>query len=107
MRTLNRIIFSFLLIAAFGGCQDDEPKLESLVVPTNLNVVTDVADDESGNVTVTATADDAITIHVIFKENADPVVVSPGEPASFQYIQSGQYEQNITVIAYAPGGISS
>jgi len=107
MRTINRIIFSFLVIFAFGGCQDAEPKLESLIVPTNLNIVTEVADDESGNVTVTATADDAISMHVIFKENADPIVVSPGEPARFQYIQSGEYTQNITVIAYAPGGISS
>src|SRR5210317_1975002 len=96
MRTIKSILFSFLLVFAFAGCQEEEPRLETLQVPTNLNIVTNVAPDESGNVTVTATADHAISIHVIFKENADPIVVSPGEAASFQYIQSGQYSQNIT-----------
>ena len=101
------LVVLFLMAGVFYGCQDEEPSLETLAVPTNLNIVTSVADDESGNVTVTATADNAITIHVIFRENAEPVVVSPGEPARFQYIRSGEYTQNITVVAYAPGGISS
>ena len=86
---MKSILFSLLLVFAFAGCQEEEPKLDTLQVPTNLNIQTVVADDESGNVTVTATADHAISIHVIFRENADPVVVSPGEPANFQYIQSG------------------
>ena len=107
MKTFNRILISMLMIFIFNGCQEEEPKLETLLVPSNLNIVTQIENDESGNVTVTATADNALNIHVVFKENADPVVVSPGEPAKFQYIQSGEYTQIITVIAYGPGGISS
>lgn len=107
MKTINKIIFYILLIVAIGGCQEEQPDLGTLLVPTNLNIQTQVADDQSGNVTVTASADDAINIHVVFKENAEPVVVSPGEPAKFQYIQSGEYPQIITVIAYGPGGVSS
>ncbi len=107
MKTIYKSIFYLLIILGMNGCQEDEPKLETLLVPTNLNVNAQVFDDESGNVTVTTTADNALTIHVIFKENAEPVVVSPGEPAKFQYIRSGDYSQIITVVAYGPGGISS
>jgi hypothetical protein len=53
------------------------------------------------------TADNALNIHVIFKENNEPVVVRPGEPATFRYTQSGQYSQIITVVAYGVGGTAS
>jgi beta-glucanase (GH16 family) len=107
MKNIYKSIFYLLIILGINGCQEDEPKLETLLVPKNLVVNAQVSDDESGNVTVTSTADNALTIHVVFKENAEPVVVGPGEPAKFQYIQSGDYTQNITVVAYAPGGIAS
>ncbi len=107
MRTINKILFSMMMLFIINGCQEEEPKLETLLVPKNLVVNAQVSDDESGNVTVTSTADNALTIHVVFKENAEPVVVGPGEPAKFQYIQSGDYSQNITVVAYGPGGVAS
>jgi len=107
MKTIYKSIFYLLIILGLNGCQEDEPKLETLLVPTNLEINAQVFDDESGNVTVTSTADNALTIHVIFKENAEPVVVGPGEPAQYQYIRSGDYAQIITVIAYGPGGIAS
>jgi hypothetical protein len=99
---------SFLLIfMVFMACQEDEPGLTTLLVPTNLSIATDIASDQSGNVSVTVTADNALNIHVIFKENNEPVVVRPGEPATFQYTQSGQYSQIITVVAYGAGGTAS
>ena len=107
MKTIYKSIFYLLIILGMNGCQEDEPKLETLLVPTNLEINAQVFDDESGNVTVTTTADNALTIHVIFKENAEPVVVGPGEPAQYQYIRSGDYAQIVTVIAYGPGGIAS
>jgi len=99
---------SFLLIfLVFMACQEDEPGLTTLLVPTNLSIATDIASDQSGIVSVTVTADNALNIHVIFKENNEPVVVRPGEPATFQYTQSGQYSQIITVVAYGVGGTAS
>jgi hypothetical protein len=99
---------SFLLIfLVFMACQEDEPGLTTLLVPTNLSIATDIASDQSGIVSVTVTADNALNIHVIFKENNEPVVVRPGEPATFQYTQSGQYSQIITVVAYGAGGTAS
>ncbi len=92
---------------AFVSCQEDEPVLSALAVPTNLSITTNIANDQSGNVSVTVNAENALTIHVIFKENANPVVVGPGEPASFRYTQSGQYSQIITVVAFGAGGTTS
>ncbi len=107
MKTLKMIMGYILLLAFTGACQEDIPGLNPVVVPTNLTITTNVASDQSGNVTVTATADDALTIHVIFRQNAAPVVVSPGEPAAFRYTQSGQYSQLITVVAFGAGGTAT
>lgn len=107
MKTSKMIMSYFLLLAFLVGCQEDVPGLNTVVVPSNLSISTNIASDQSGNVTVTATADDALNIHVIFKQNAAPVVVSPGEPATFRYTQSGQYSQVITVVAYGAGGTAS
>ena len=108
MKKVMKKYGSFLLIClAFMACQEDEPGLSTLLTPANLSITTDIASDQSGNVSVTTTADNALNIHVIFKENNDPVVVKPGEPATFQYTQSGQYSQIITVVAYGTGGTAS
>ncbi len=102
MKYIYGILFLILI-----GCQEDEPSLDPIVVPSNLMVVTDVASDQSGNVTVTPTADNALNFHVIFTPGADPVVVSPGESATFRYTSSGQFTAPITVIAFGSGGVSS
>ncbi|MEB8329793.1 hypothetical protein OO009_10535 [Flavobacteriaceae bacterium KMM 6897] len=104
---INKYSALLLVFLTLMACQEDEPTLSALVVPTNLSISTVVDSDQSGNVTLTATADNALNIHVIFKQNAEPVVVSPGEPASFRYTQSGQYSQLITVVAYGAGGTAT
>ena len=107
MKTLKMIMGIILVLSFTVACQEDIPSLNTVVVPTNLTITTNVASDQSGNVTVTATADDALTIHVIFRQNAAPVVVSPGQPAAFRYTQSGQYSQLITVVAFGAGGTAT
>jgi len=95
------------LITVFIACQEESPMLGALLVPSITNIDPVIATDESGNVSVTVKAENAINIHVIFKENADPVVVSPGQTAYYRYTQSGDFSQLITVIAYGTGGIAS
>lgn len=100
----NFIYIVFLIVTISYGCQDDESSFGSLEAPTNLEVAVSVANDQSGNVTIIPTADNAINFHVIFMENSDPVVVSEsGRQANFRY-GPGEYTQVITVIAYGPGG---
>lgn len=102
-----RILPLLILLLSVVSCQEDDNQFGDVVAPTNLQINVVVADDQSGNVTVTPSAESAINFHVIFLEGEDPVVVSNGQDANFRYTQSGQYTQVITVIAYGTGGASS
>ncbi len=102
--TLSKML---ILISFVISCQEDEPELDTILVPSNLTINTVVADDQSGNITVTPSADNVLNFHVIFNPGADPVVIANGETASFRYTQSGQYSQPITVVAFGRGGVSS
>jgi len=89
------------------SCQEEEPELQNIVVPMNLTVNATVLNDQSGNVTVSPAADDALYFHVIFTPGATPEVISPGQTAAFRFTQSGQYQAPVTVIAFGVGGVSS
>lgn len=96
-----------LVMFGFFSCQEDEPTLDTILVPSNLVVNANVAADQSGNITVAPTADNALNFHVIFTPGADPVVINPGQAANFRFTQSGQYSAPITVVAFGAGGVSS
>lgn len=98
------LIAVFLLVT---GCQDDDKEFGDVIIPSNLQVNITVASDQSGNVTVAPTAENAIFYHVIFEEGSDPVVINNGEQAQYRYVQAGQYSQEIIVIAFGTGGASS
>ncbi len=101
-----RYVLLFIL-AGLISCQEEEPVLEELLVPANLDVQVDVAPDQSGNVVVTPAAENALYFHVVFVPGSSPVVVRPGDSASFRYTKSGQYSAPVTVVAYSPGGLAS
>ena len=96
-----------LVLVGFISCQEDDPGLETLQVPTNLQVQVDVASDQSGNITVTPAADNALYFHIVFLPGQNPVVITPGESASFRFTRSGQYTAPVTVVAFSSGGLSS
>lgn len=103
-----RLRFLFMLtLTGFLSCQEDEPGLADLTVPENLVVNVAVAADQSGNVTVSPTADNALYFHVVFVPGDSPSVLRPGETASYRYTKSGQYSAPVTVIAFSPGGLAS
>jgi len=68
-----------ILISVFLAisCQEEEPSLGATLIPSNLVVNANVLQDQSGNITVTPTADNAINFHIIFTPGADPVVITP------------------------------
>ncbi|WP_340066024.1 glycoside hydrolase family 16 protein [Ascidiimonas aurantiaca] len=109
MKSRIRLYSVFLLLAGLlqFACQDDDADFGEVIAPSALQVDAVVADDQSGNVTVTTIAENAINIHVFFQPDSDPVVVAPGEPAVFRFTRSGQYQAVITVVAHGLGGVSS
>jgi hypothetical protein len=107
MKTFKRILFGILVSVSVFACQEEEPTLDTILVPTNLVVSAIVEGDQSGNISVTPSADNALNFHVIFTPGADPVVINAGQTASFRFTRSGQYSAPITVVAFGKGGISS
>lgn len=105
---MKNIIFLVLALSILVvGCEVDDPTIGDITAPVNLQIDVTVAQDNSGNVTVTPIAENAINFHVYFLEDADPVVITEGQSAEYRYTQSGEYQQIIQVIAYGRGGVSS
>lgn len=91
----ERLIFLF----AFLSFLEAKTSLAPLLVLSNLSIDTMVANDKSGNVPVTTTADNALAIYVFFKEDEEPGMVNPGQEAKFRYKQLATYSQLITIVA--------
>ena len=106
MKKLLKILILLLFVFSWS-CQEDDATFGEILTPSNLIVDVVVANDQSGNVTVTPAADNAVLYHVFFTQESDPVVINNGEQANFRYTQSGVYTQPISIIAYGTGGASS
>jgi beta-glucanase (GH16 family) len=101
--------FVFLLLGVLSSCQEKEPVLQALSIPANFEVIADVETGQTGNVTITPSADGALYFHIYFTTvpGADPIVAQAGQSASYRFTKSGQYTAPIFVIAYGQGGVSS
>ena len=89
------------------ACQEEDFTFGDVNAPENLTLNIAIADDLSGNVAITPQSNNALNYHVYFVEGQDPVVIAQGETANFRYIQVGEYDQLVTVVAYGKGGASS
>ncbi|ARV13089.1 family 16 glycosylhydrolase [Gilvibacter sp. SZ-19] len=107
MKRIYQLFFIITVILGVQGCQEDDKVFGDVTAPTNLQVELTVASDQSGVVSVLPSADNAINFHVFFEPDADPVVVSNGQEATFRYIEVGQYTRDIVVVAFGRGGASS
>ena len=104
---IKHIISVFTILLIVNSCQDDDATFGPIIVPTNLQIEATVADDRSGNVTVTPTAEGAINFHILFQPELDPVVITPGQDGEFRYTQPGEFTALVTVIAFGTGGAST
>lgn len=102
-------LFALFALLSFVGCQEELPELDTtdLLVPTNLLANAIVEADQSGNVSVSPTANNVLYYHVYFTPGSSPVVLTPGQSASFRFTQSGQYTAPVTIVAFNAGGLSS
>lgn len=108
MKRIYKSFGAIFLSATFLiGCQEEEPTLDTILVPTNLSLSALVEGDQSGNISVTPVADNALNFHVVFTPGANPVVINAGQTATFRFTKSGQYSAPITLVAFGKGGVSS
>ncbi len=93
------LLFLFLLL---GNCKKGESKP---VVPSNLAITTHVSTDGSGNVTFTATADNAISYTFDFG-NGVTQTNSSGS-ITYQYTLEGNNSYTVTITATGSDGQST
>lgn len=89
----------------FIACQEDEPSLGQIIVPTNINVAADISTDGSGIVVFTASADNAITYTFKFNDGTSQVASSGKTTKRFTRVGLNTYDYS--VVAFGSGGASS
>jgi beta-glucanase (GH16 family) len=105
------VFFAMLVVAA--GCQDDDTKFGDMSAPTNLVmpyvVVGQTAEnpngDGTGNVELSAYADDAISYKYIFPDGS--TATATGGKYTKRFTTNGINDYEVTVIAYGKGGVST
>ena len=108
MKTI-KYLFSFCLVAlTFAGCVEDEKDLSfvtNVVAPTEVSMLFNVTQDNSGLVTITPVAEGAILFDVTFgDETEDPSSLENGENISHTYAE-GTY--TVSATAYGITGLET
>jgi len=108
MKIIKQLSVLFLVINIFNGCTKKETSyaLQNVSAPTEVNAVFDIAQDDSGDVSVTPTAVGASLFKVYFGEVEDetPVEVNPGDSAEYTY---GEGEFTLRIVAVGLSGLTS
>ncbi|MGB5943780.1 MAG: glycoside hydrolase family 16 protein [Leeuwenhoekiella sp.] len=104
MRFLSKVI-ALIFLTFLSACQEDDATLDQIIIPQNLTVSTTVTTDGSGNVTFSASADNAITYKYVFQNGSS--AVAPSGTYTNRFTRTGLNSYQVTVIAYGKGGVSS
>lgn len=112
-------LLSFALVFLFS-CKEDEYTMGALSSPTNLNIVTEIAGqdsqnpngDGSGLVNITATADNVLSYRIAFTEidnlGSEPEYQEmPAGKMTKKFSSLGDVNYRISVLAYGAGGSST
>ncbi len=108
MKTMNLIIAFFLLLVVTPSCQEEEPDLGTLYVPTGLSLAAIVSEDGSGLVQFQATSSNTLNYHFYFGNSTTekPHVSSDGSASNY-YRKTGTNDYLVKVVAFGAGGVSS
>jgi hypothetical protein len=109
MKQIRFIVSACIALLVFTGCSDDDQisyALQNISAPTNVEAVFDIAQDDTGTVSVTPTAIGANSFNVFYgdAEGETPTQVSPGETVSHVYGE-GTYE--LRIVAVGATGLTS
>lgn len=104
-----RLILAFVCAASLFSCSDDETSvdvLENAGAPTEVSAFFLVPQDNSGDVTITPNATDAVSYDVYFGDarTYEPIRLNAGESATHTFLE-GLY--NVKVVAYSVNGKST
>ena len=107
MKSINKIFSLFVIVATLWSCADDEKNvnLSDVQAPSALAMAFDVTQDNTGLVTITPTAEGAITFDIALGDDTpEAVEVENGQNTSHTYAE-GTY--TVTATAYGITGLST
>ncbi len=106
MKIFNKIMYIFILAILFIACQEEEPNLEVLEIPTGLSIIATPTEDGSGLVSFNATATNTINYKFVYDDGTDADIDADGQLIK-RFTKTGLNTYIVTVVAYGAGGISS
>ncbi|MGA9238623.1 MAG: hypothetical protein WBV75_06130, partial [Robiginitalea sp.] len=109
MKKIKYLFVFFVGVLLFGGCNQEEELsyvFQDISAPTNVQAQFDIAQDDSGEVSVTPTAEGATLFEIYYGDTEDetPTEVNPGETATHIY---GEGEFNLRIVAIGMTGLTS
>jgi len=108
MKIIKNILSIVLLLAIFSACQKDEStyKLDNIQAPSNLDIMFNVTQDNTGLVTIMPTAEGVTSYKVLFGDVEGELAseFNLGDPITHTYSE-GNY--NVKVTAIGLSGLTS
>ncbi len=102
MKILRHITAILLILLVAVSCEKDEESysFDNLSAPTNVSVVFDITQDNSGLVTIIPNAEGATKFEITFGDTVDetPAEYKIGEEITHIYEQEGTYTVGITAV---------
>uniref|UniRef100_UPI00344BD4C5 PKD domain-containing protein n=1 Tax=Maribacter sp. TaxID=1897614 RepID=UPI00344BD4C5 len=108
MKHIKQLLVFFLALTVFYSCTEDETSyaLQNVSAPTNVNAIFEIAQDDTGTVNVTPTAEGATNFQVFFgdSESETGTEVTPGENITHTY---GEGVFTLRVVGVGATGLTS
>ena len=99
MKKISLYISTLVLLVFAIGCEEDDKFIDitqSIVAPSNLDVLYNITQDNTGNVTITPSAEAAHMFDVDFGDNSEIAAgLKPGSGVTHQYAE-GTYQVELT-----------
>ena len=107
MKTINKLFTLLFVFTAFISCKEDflEETDFGIVAPTNVNATFNITQDNSGLVTITPTADGAVSFDVDYGDGSDPATgIAIGKHTKHTYTEGNH---TVGIIANGLGGLKT
>ncbi|APU68292.1 PKD domain-containing protein [Christiangramia flava] len=109
MKIFRLLMVLFISALCFTACEDEEITnyaFQDVSAPANVTADFDIAQDDSGTVTITPSGEGAQTFQVYFgdEENETPTEIAAGETISYTY---GEGEYLVRIVAVGSTGLTS
>jgi len=107
MKTINKIFTLLFVFTAFISCKEDflEETDFGIVAPTNVNATFNITQDNTGLVTITPTADGAVSFDVDYGDGSEPATgIAIGKHTKHTYTEGNH---TVGIIANGLGGLKT